>query len=129
VKSFSRNWRAIRSYHSEILANSLGGHLGEGVDFTLPPRLNGSLASTMAVDADGRASLSHQHGVSWFTDRRYAFDNQPTALRAISFDRNERELPTHGSTTRLPSRSCQNTSPTGTIYAPASNAKPAPPTR
>jgi hypothetical protein len=53
------------------------------------------LASTQAVDADGRASLSHQYGVSWFTGRRYAFDSQPTALRAISFARmNERELPT-----------------------------------
>lgn len=69
--------RRVYANRREILANSLKRAFGDGVAFTLAPgemalwvRLN------MSVNVDVWARRSVQHGVSWYTGRRYAFDGQ-----------------------------------------------------
>ena len=48
----------------------------------------------MSVDVDLWARRSLQRGVSWYTDRRYAFDGQSKPFARFSFAwLNERELP------------------------------------
>jgi GntR family transcriptional regulator/MocR family aminotransferase len=48
----------------------------------------------MTLDVDEWARRSVQHGVSWYTGRRYAFDGKPKPFARFSFAwLNERELP------------------------------------
>jgi DNA-binding transcriptional MocR family regulator len=48
----------------------------------------------MRVDVEEWARRSVQHGVSWYTGRRCAFDGKPRPLARFSFAwLNERELP------------------------------------
>jgi GntR family transcriptional regulator / MocR family aminotransferase len=47
-----------------------------------------------SIDFDVWARRSIDHGVSWYTGRRYTFDGQPTPFARFSFAwLNERELP------------------------------------
>jgi GntR family transcriptional regulator/MocR family aminotransferase len=87
--------RRVYANRREILANSLKRVFGDGMEFTLAP---GGMAlwvrMRMAVDVDAWARRSVQHGVSWYTGRRYAFDGQPKPFARFSFAwLNERELP------------------------------------
>jgi GntR family transcriptional regulator/MocR family aminotransferase len=87
--------RRVYANRREILASSLHRTFGDGVEFTLAP---GGMALwvrlRMSVDVEAWASRSVQHGVSWYTGRRYAFDGQPKPFARFSFAwLNERELP------------------------------------
>jgi GntR family transcriptional regulator/MocR family aminotransferase len=87
--------RRVYAARREILANSLRRVFGGGVEFTVPP---GGMALwvrlRMAVDVEAWARRSVQHGVSWYTGRRYAFDGRPRPFARFSFAwLNERELP------------------------------------
>jgi GntR family transcriptional regulator/MocR family aminotransferase len=87
--------RRVYANRREILANSLRRVFGDGVEFTLAP---GGMALwvrlRMSVDVDAWAGRSVQHGVSWYTGRRYAFDGQSKPFARFSFAwLNERELP------------------------------------
>jgi GntR family transcriptional regulator/MocR family aminotransferase len=87
--------RRIYANRREILANSLQRVFGDGVEFTLAP---GGMALwvrlRMSADVEAWARRSVQHGVSWYTGRRYAFDGQPQPFARFSFAwLNERELP------------------------------------
>jgi GntR family transcriptional regulator/MocR family aminotransferase len=87
--------RRVYLNRREILANSLRRVFGDAVEFTLAP---GGMALwvhlRMAADFDAWAARSVQHGVSWYTGRRYAFDGQPKPYARFSFAwLNERELP------------------------------------
>jgi len=87
--------RRVYANRREILASSLGRTFGDGVEFTLAP---GGMALwvrlRMSVDVEAWARRSVQHGVSWYTGRRYAFDGQPKPFARFSFAwLNERELP------------------------------------
>jgi len=87
--------RRVYANRREILANSLRRVFGDGVEFTLAP---GGMALwvrlRMSVDIDEWARRSVEHGVSWYTGRRYAFDGQPKPFARFSFAwLNERELP------------------------------------
>jgi len=87
--------RRVYANRREILASSLRKAFGDGVEFTLA---GGGMALwvrlRMPVDADAWARRSVQHGVSWYTGRRYAFDGQPKPFARFSFAwLNERELP------------------------------------
>jgi GntR family transcriptional regulator/MocR family aminotransferase len=87
--------RRVYANRREILANSLRRTLGDGVEFNLAP---GGMALWVrlhtSVDIDEWARRSVQHGVSWYTGRRYAFDGKPKPFARFSFAwLNERELP------------------------------------
>ena len=87
--------RRVYANRREILANSLRRVFGDGVEFTLAP---GGMALWvrlhMTLDVDEWARRSVQHGVSWYTGRRYAFDGKPKPFARFSFAwLNERELP------------------------------------
>jgi GntR family transcriptional regulator/MocR family aminotransferase len=87
--------RRVYANRREILASSLRRTFGDGVEFTLAP---GGMALwvrlRMSVDVEAWARRSIQHGVSWYTGRRYAFDGQPKPFARFSFAwLNERELP------------------------------------
>ena len=87
--------RRIYADRREILAGSLERVFGDGVDFTVAP---GGMALwvrlRMPVDVEAWARRSVEHGVSWYTGRRYAFDGQPRPFARFSFAwLNERELP------------------------------------
>jgi GntR family transcriptional regulator / MocR family aminotransferase len=87
--------RRVYANRREILANSLRRVFGDGVDFALAP---GGMALwvrlRMAVDVEAWARRSVEHGVSWYTGRRYAFDGLPGPFARFSFAwLNERELP------------------------------------
>lgn len=87
--------RRIYANRREILANSLRRVFGERIEFALAP---GGMALwvhfRMSLDFDAWASRGIEHGVSWYTGRRYAFDGQPKPFARLSFAwLNERELP------------------------------------
>jgi len=87
--------RRVYANRREILASSLRRTFGDGVEFTLAP---GGMALwvrlRMSVDVEAWARRSVQHGVSWYTGRRYAFDGQPKPFARFSFAwLNESELP------------------------------------
>ena len=87
--------RRVYANRREILASSLRRAFGDGVEFTLAP---GGMALwvrlRMSVNVDEWARRSVQHGVSWYTGRRYAFDGQSKPFARLSFAwLNERELP------------------------------------
>jgi GntR family transcriptional regulator/MocR family aminotransferase len=87
--------RRVYANRREILANSLRRVFGEGVEFTMP---SGGMALWVRfrtrVDVEAWARRSVQHGVSWYTGRRYAFDGRPAPFARFSFAwLNERELP------------------------------------
>jgi GntR family transcriptional regulator / MocR family aminotransferase len=87
--------RRVYANRREILANSLGRTFGDGLEFTLPA---GGMALWVRVrspvDMEAWARRSIQHGVSWYTGRRYAFDGRPRPFARFSFAwLNERELP------------------------------------
>jgi GntR family transcriptional regulator/MocR family aminotransferase len=87
--------RRVYANRREILANSLRRVFGEGVELTMP---SGGMALwvrfRMPVDVEAWARRSVQHGVSWYTGRRYAFDGRPAPFARFSFAwLNERELP------------------------------------
>jgi GntR family transcriptional regulator/MocR family aminotransferase len=87
--------RRIYANRREILADSLRRTFGDGVEFTLAP---GGMALwvrlRMSVDVDAWARRSVQHGVSWYTGRRYAFDGKLKPFARFSFAwLDERELP------------------------------------
>lgn len=87
--------RRVYANRREILANSLRRVFGDGVEFTPAP---GGMALwvrlRMSVDVEEWARRSVQHGVSWYTGRRYAFDGQPKPFARLGFAwLNERELP------------------------------------
>jgi GntR family transcriptional regulator/MocR family aminotransferase len=87
--------RRVYANRREILAASLRRTFGDGVEFTISP---GGMALwvrlRMSVDVEAWARRGVQHGVSWYTGRRYAFDGQPKPFARFSFAwLNERELP------------------------------------
>jgi GntR family transcriptional regulator / MocR family aminotransferase len=87
--------RRVYANRREILANSLRRVFGDSVEFELAA---GGMALwvrfRISVDFDRWARRSVEHGVSWYTGRRYAFDGQPTPFGRFSFAwLNERELP------------------------------------
>jgi len=87
--------RRVYANRREILASSLKRTFGEGVEFTLA---GGGMALwvrlRMGVDVDAWARRSVEHGVSWYSGRRYAFDGRPKPFARFSFAwLNERELP------------------------------------
>jgi GntR family transcriptional regulator / MocR family aminotransferase len=87
--------RRVYANRREILANSLRRVFGEGVEFTPAP---GGMALwvrvRMPVAVDEWARRSVEHGVSWYTGRRYAFDRQSKPFARFSFAwLNEREIP------------------------------------
>ncbi len=87
--------RRVYANRREILANSLRRAFGGGVEFSLA---SGGMALwvrlRMSVDVEEWARRSVQHGVSWYTGMRYAFDGQPKPFARFSFAwLNERELP------------------------------------
>jgi GntR family transcriptional regulator/MocR family aminotransferase len=70
-------------------------HLGDDATFMVP---NGGMALwvrfSAALDTELWARRSIERGVSWYTGRRYAFDQQPIPFARFSFAwLNERELP------------------------------------
>ncbi len=87
--------RRVYTNRREILSNSLRRVFRDDVAFTLPP---GGMALwvrlLMPVDVEAWARRGPQHGVSWYTGRRYAFDGEPKPFARFSFAwLNERELP------------------------------------
>jgi GntR family transcriptional regulator / MocR family aminotransferase len=87
--------RRVYCARRAILASSLRRVFGDSVEFTLAP---GGMALwvrlLMSVDVEAWARRSVQHGVSWYTGRRYAFDGRPQPFARFSFAwLNERELP------------------------------------
>ena len=87
--------RRVYADRREILASSLKRTFGDGVEFTAAP---GGMALwvrlRMAVDVEAWARRSVEHGVSWYTGRRYAFDGRPRPFARLSFAwLDERELP------------------------------------
>lgn len=95
---FERHVASVRRVYEnrrEILANSLRRTFGYGVEFTMAP---GGMALWVRLhvsgDVDEWARRSVQHGVSWYTGRRYAFDGKPRPFARFSFAwLNESELP------------------------------------
>jgi GntR family transcriptional regulator/MocR family aminotransferase len=87
--------RRIYANRREILANSLQRTFGDQVEFTLAPggmALWVRLLGTIDVEAWARRSV--QHGVSWYTGRRYSFDDRPHPFARFNFAAlNERDLP------------------------------------
>ncbi len=87
--------RRVYANRREILSNSLRRVFRDDVAFTLAA---GGMALwvrlLMPVDVDAWARRGPDHGVSWYTGRRYAFDGEPTPFARFSFAwLNERELP------------------------------------
>jgi GntR family transcriptional regulator/MocR family aminotransferase len=87
--------RRVYDTRRAILADSLRRVFGDSIEFTLAP---GGMALwvrlLMSVDVEAWARRSVQHGVSWYTGRRYAFDGRPQPFARFSFAwLNERELP------------------------------------
>jgi GntR family transcriptional regulator/MocR family aminotransferase len=89
--------RARRTYANrrEILARSLRRTFGAGLEFRLAA---GGMALwvrvRLAVDVEDWARRSLDHGVFWYTGRRYAFDGRPRPFARFSFAwLDERELP------------------------------------
>jgi GntR family transcriptional regulator/MocR family aminotransferase len=87
--------RRVYAGRREILASCLRRAFADGVEFSLAP---GGMALwvrfRMKVDVEAWARCSVQHGVSWYTGRRYAVDGQPRPFARFSFAwLNERELP------------------------------------
>jgi GntR family transcriptional regulator/MocR family aminotransferase len=87
--------RRVYANRREILASSLRRVFGEEVEFSVPP---GGMALwvrlRMSVDVEAWARRSVQHGVSFYTGRRYAFDGLPKPFARFSFAwLSERELP------------------------------------
>jgi DNA-binding transcriptional MocR family regulator len=93
----SRRSRLRRVYANrrEILAHSLRRTFGDGIEFSVPP---GGMAlwvrMRMSIDVEEWARRSIQHGVSWYTARRYAFNGEAKPFARFSFAwLDERELP------------------------------------
>ncbi len=87
--------RRVYAGRREILAGSLRREFGDAVAFTMPP---GGMALwvqfRMRVDIEAWARSSVEHGVSWHTGSRYAFDGQPRPFARFSFAwLDEKELP------------------------------------
>ena len=87
--------RRVYANRREILANSLRRTFGDQVEFTLAP---GGMALWVhlldSIDVEAWARRSVQHGVSWYTGRRYSFDDRPHPFARFNFaSLNERELP------------------------------------
>jgi GntR family transcriptional regulator / MocR family aminotransferase len=87
--------RRVYANRREILANSLRRAFGDDVEFTAA---GGGMALWVrlktAGDVEAWARRSLEHGVSWYTGRRYAFDGLPKPFARFSFAwLNERELP------------------------------------
>jgi GntR family transcriptional regulator / MocR family aminotransferase len=87
--------RRVYLARREILASSLKRAFGDGVDFHVPP---GGMALwvrlRMSVDVEAWARRGVEHGVFWYTGRRYAFDGKPRPFARFSFAwLDERELP------------------------------------
>ena len=87
--------RRIYAARREILASSLRRTFGDDITFALAA---GGMALwvhfRMRVDTEAWARRSVEHGVFWYTGRRYAFDAKPKPYARFSFAwLNERELP------------------------------------
>jgi GntR family transcriptional regulator/MocR family aminotransferase len=89
--------RRVYANRREILANSLRRTFGDGVAFSLAPggmALWVRLRMRMRIDVDAWLRRGVEHGVFWYTGRRYAFDGRPKPFARFSFAwLNERELP------------------------------------
>jgi GntR family transcriptional regulator/MocR family aminotransferase len=88
--------RVRRTYADRraALATALRRAIGTLVEFDVPA---GGMALWLrfdrGVDVDAWARRSLSQGVSWFTGRRYAFDQQPCPFARLSFaSLNEREI-------------------------------------
>jgi GntR family transcriptional regulator / MocR family aminotransferase len=78
-----------------LVESSLKRAFADGVDFQVPP---GGMALwvrlRMSVDVEAWARRGVEHGVFWYTGRRYAFDGKPRPFARFSFAwLDERELP------------------------------------
>jgi GntR family transcriptional regulator/MocR family aminotransferase len=86
--------RRIYANRRDVLASSLRKTFGDRVEFT--PASGGMalwVRLRMALDVEAWARRSVDHGVSWYTGRRYAFDGEPRPFARFSFTwLNEREL-------------------------------------
>jgi GntR family transcriptional regulator/MocR family aminotransferase len=87
--------RRVYANRREILAESLRRAFGDELEFTLP---SGGMALWvrlhMSTDVEDWARKSVEQGVSWYTGRRYAFDDKAKPFARFSFAwLNERELP------------------------------------
>ena len=87
--------RRIYATRREILTNNLRRVFRDDIDFTLAP---GGMALWVhfraPVNFDEWARRSLEHGVSWYTGRRYAFDGLQKPYARFTFAwLNERELP------------------------------------
>src|SRR5262245_19676704 len=87
--------RRVYADRREILANSLRKAFGSAAEFHLAP---GGMALwvrwRMAIDVDAWARRSVEHGVSWYTGRRYALDGRPRPFARFSYAwLNESEIP------------------------------------
>lgn len=85
--------RRIYADRRATLADALRRTLGDA-EFDVPA---GGMAIWLkferGLDVDAWARRSLEHGVSWYTGRRYAFDQQPQPYARLSFaSLNEREL-------------------------------------
>jgi GntR family transcriptional regulator/MocR family aminotransferase len=86
--------RRVYGDRRAALAHALRHSLGSVVEFDVPA---GGMALWLrferTVDVDGWARRSLAQGLSWFTGRRYAFDQQPCPFARLSFaSLNEREI-------------------------------------
>ena len=86
--------RRIYADRRAALSVALRRTLGTLVEFDLPA---GGMALWLefdrGVDVDAWARRSLEHGVSWYTGRRYAFDQLPHPFARLSFaSLNEREI-------------------------------------
>lgn len=87
--------RRIYATRREVLSESLRRTFGDDVSFAMAP---GGMALWVRLPSDIDSELwgtrGIEHGVFWYTGRRYAFDGQPTPYARFSFAwLNERELP------------------------------------
>jgi GntR family transcriptional regulator / MocR family aminotransferase len=87
--------RRVYANRRKILVDSLRDAFGDGVEFTLP---SGGMALWVRLrtskDIDEWARRSLQHGVSWYTARRYTFNGKAKPFARFSFAwLNEHELP------------------------------------
>ena len=87
--------RRVYAARRDILASSLRGTFGNGVEFTPAA---GGMALWVRVrrpaDVDAWARRGVERGVSWYTGRRYAFDGRPRPFARLGFAwLDEREIP------------------------------------
>jgi GntR family transcriptional regulator/MocR family aminotransferase len=86
--------RRVYAARRELLAASLRRTFGDDIDFTIAA---GGMALwvhfRMRVDTEAWARRCIEHGVFWYTGRRYAFDGKPKPFARFSFAwLDEREL-------------------------------------